>query len=143
MPRPLPARLLVVLEPTDLRPALLRALHDGGARWFWLRAKALAPSEQQAAVEAFRKALPQSDVVLSLGTRVGDGLLPAGADGLHLPRDADPAAARAAFGPGLLLGVSTHDADELACATAGGADYATLSPLFATASKPGCGRARG
>ena len=163
MPRPLPSRLLVVLEPADCRPALLQALHAGGARWFWLRAKDLPAEGQRAAVADFRAALPAADAVLSLGARIQArtfvtlGLVPrvhgdAGANqpvdardkpehdhrlGMHLPRDADPAAARAALGPEALLGVSAHDGGELARAAAAGADYATLSPLFPTASKPG------
>ncbi len=143
----LPARLLVVLDPADSgRPGLLQALHDGGARWFWLRAKELPLAAQAAAVARFRQALPGPEVVLSLGSGclakaelppAGGGEPLRGADGLHLPRDGDPAAARALLGPGVLLGLSAHDAGELAAAATGGADYATLGPLFPTSSKPG------
>ena len=47
--------------------------------------------------------------------------------------------ARTALGSGALVGVSCHSELELAIATAAGADYATYSPIFPTASKPGYG----
>lgn len=70
-----------------------------------------------------------------------------GADGLHLPLDA-LREWQAASGQGgrrsgggedavQLVGASAHSASELAEAAALGADYATLSPIFATACKPG------
>ena len=42
-----------------------------------------------------------------------------------------------------LLGVSGHSLADLRAASAAGADYATLSPIFSTASKPGYGPALG
>lgn len=59
-----------------------------------------------------------------------------GADGVHLPESAgSPADARAVAGPGTQVGVSCHDAHGLARALAGGADFATLSPVFASPGK--------
>jgi thiamine-phosphate pyrophosphorylase len=67
----------------------------------------------------------------------------AGTAGVHLARDGDPAAARRTLGPSALIGLSAHDLGEAQRATAGGADYVadyvTLSPVFASASKPGYG----
>lgn len=39
--------------------------------------------------------------------------------------------------PGLIVTAACHDARELACAAAAGADAAFLSPVFATHSHPG------
>ena len=61
------------------------------------------------------------------------------AAGVHLSRDGDPGAARAALGPEALIGVSAHDAAEAAAAAHAGADYVTLSPIFESLSKPGYG----
>jgi thiamine-phosphate pyrophosphorylase len=64
-----------------------------------------------------------------------------GADGVHLAA-AEPwpeAAAR----EGLVAGRSCHTPSELAAALVEGADRATYSPVFATASKPGYGPALG
>lgn len=70
-----------------------------------------------------------------------------GADGIHLPLDvlrewraastqggqhSAPQAGAVQF-----VGASAHSAAEIAEAAALGADYATLSPIFATACKPG------
>ena len=66
-----------------------------------------------------------------------------GADGIHLPLDVlrewRAASGRQSGGEGAvqLVGASAHSASELAEAAALGADYATLSPIFATACKPG------
>lgn len=51
-------------------------------------------------------------------------------------RSLPPAAARQALGARPWLGASTHDAAELAAAAAGGADFALLSPVWPTPSKP-------
>jgi len=65
-----------------------------------------------------------------------DVALASGADGVHLPVTAvGPAAARRLLGPSALIGVSCHSADEVARAAAGGADYATFGPVWATPSK--------
>lgn len=66
-----------------------------------------------------------------------------GADGIHLPLDVlrewRAASGRQSGGEGAVqfVGASAHSASELAEAAALGADYATLSPIFATACKPG------
>jgi 8-oxo-dGTP diphosphatase len=69
-----------------------------------------------------------------------DSALALGMDGVHL--DAAHAAALrerppASRADGFLLGVSCHDAAELAHAAALDADYALLSPVLPTASHPG------
>src|SRR4029079_16116846 len=51
-------------------------------------------------------------------------------------RSLSPSAARRVVGERALVGFSAHDEDEVAWAAAQGADYVTLSPVFATASKP-------
>ena len=66
-----------------------------------------------------------------------------GADGIHLPLDVlrewRAASGRQSGGEGAvqLVGASAHSAAELVEAAALGADYAMLSPIFATACKPG------
>ncbi|WP_246166787.1 Nudix family hydrolase [Marinobacter salinexigens] len=61
----------------------------------------------------------------------------AGASGLHLPwREAEKLMARPVPG-GVWLGVSCHNADEIAHAVRLGADYVTLGPVAETATHPG------
>lgn len=66
-----------------------------------------------------------------------------GADGAHLGReDGDLAAARAALGPGRLLGVSCYDEMERArVAKRIGADYVAFGSFFASPTKPAAVRA--
>ena len=67
-----------------------------------------------------------------------------GADGIHLPLDilrewraVSGRQSAPQAGAVQLVGTSAHSAAEIAEAVALGADYATLSPIFATACKPG------
>lgn len=60
------------------------------------------------------------------------------AAGLHLPADGLPeAAARRLMGAGAWIGRSTHSPAEARAATAAGADYVLLGPIWATPSHPG------
>lgn len=65
------------------------------------------------------------------------------ADGVHLGRDdGDPAAARAALGPGRILGVSCYDEWWRAEAgLAAGADYVAFGAMFTSLTKPDTVRA--
>ena len=86
-----------------------------------------------------RAILPSTTRLLVNGR--ADVALAAGADGVHLPSDGVPAAAlRRRFGPGLLLGVSTHRVEEVERARDEGADYAVFGPVWET---PGKGPATG
>ena len=65
-----------------------------------------------------------------------DLALALGADGVHLPARAPrPAEVRARVPSGFLVGATAHDAGELRRAE--GADWVTVSPVFATRSNPG------
>ncbi len=68
-----------------------------------------------------------------------DIALAVGADGVHLPASGHAATDVRACWPDALIGVSCHDGPSLVERT-GGADYATISPVFAT---PGKGPALG
>jgi thiamine-phosphate pyrophosphorylase len=60
----------------------------------------------------------------------------AGADGVHLTsRSIQPEVVRRIFGPEFLIGVSTHSAEEITAARAGGADFCVFGPVFKTESK--------
>lgn len=61
-----------------------------------------------------------------------------GLDGVHLAADAvGVAEARRWLGEGALIGYSAHTPEEGRRVAAAGADYVTLSPVYATESKPG------
>jgi len=58
-------------------------------------------------------------------------------DGVHLGAESiSVAEARAFLGPDALIGYSAHDPAEARRAADAGASYVTLSPIFATSSKP-------
>jgi thiamine-phosphate pyrophosphorylase len=65
-----------------------------------------------------------------------DVALASGADGVHLPSAGiPPADARRLLGPGALVGVSCHSADDVRRARDGGASHASFSPIHDTPSK--------
>jgi thiamine-phosphate pyrophosphorylase len=81
-----------------------------------------------------RQALPPATPLLVNGRL--DIALAASAEGAHLPADGAPVAAlRARFGPGVLLGVSTHRVAEVEQALRGGADYVVFGPVYPTPGK--------
>ncbi len=73
-----------------------------------------------------------------------DVALAAGADGVHLTAQSVPAeVVRPAFGPDLVIGVSTHSKDEAVAAQNGGADFIVFGPVFDPLSKRTYGEAVG
>lgn len=143
--RALPAPLLVV---TDRRQALLplrRVVEEvlaAGARWIWLRDRDLDPIARRALALSLRALTRNVGGCLTIG---GDSELAAevGAEGVHLQSAGAVAAARRQLGREALIGVSAHRLGDARDAAAAGADYVTLSPVFASASKPGYGPALG
>lgn len=61
--------------------------------------------------------------------------LAVGADAVHLGQDDLALADARARAGSLLIGVSTHDLDQVARAVAGGADYLGFGPVFGTTTK--------
>ena len=144
----LPSPLLAVtdrhLHPRPL-PETVRAILAGGGRWIWFRDKDLPGAERRALGAAVAGEVRAAGGFLTVG---GDPDLAAalGAGGVHLPGGSGAEAvarARAALGAAAWVGISAHSLDEVAAAAAAGADYVTLSPIFATPSKPGYGPALG
>lgn len=140
----LPSRLLIVTDrhqATAPLPDIVAEAVAAGANWIWLRDRDLAPGERRALAVALLAITRPAQAKLTIGADV-DLAADVGADGVHLASDvpADAiAAARARLGGGAIIGVSAHGDADVAATQAAGADYATLSPIFATASKPGYG----
>ncbi|MCJ2088319.1 thiamine phosphate synthase [Methylobacterium sp. E-005] len=146
--RALPSPLLAVTDRHGhTRPLAetVQAILDGGGRWIWFRDRDLEPEARRRLGEVVADRVRGAGGFLTVGGDVALARM-LGADGVHLGGGSGPqaiAAARAALGPGALIGVSAHTPQEVAQAAAAGADYATLSPIFPTASKPGYGPALG
>jgi thiamine-phosphate pyrophosphorylase len=109
---------------------------DGGCRWVMIREKDLDSDERQKLVETILKiAEPyNAKVVVNADLKVAEI-----AHGVHLPQGQSCASARATLGPEKIIGVSAHTLGEAGAAASAGADYATISPMFPTQSKPGYG----
>lgn len=144
MTLPLPPLLII----TDRRQAgrklvdIAAGAFAGGCRWLSLREKDLTPASR---VELLAD-------LIALGGKYGatvtvhDDIAAAqatGAAGVHLAAGGSPAAARTRLGPRALIGLSAHNDADIDRGADEGADYVTLSPIFASASKPGYGPALG
>lgn len=140
---PVPPLLLISDRKQARQPlaAIAEAAFAGGCRWFSLREKDLPADERRRILAALAELGHRRGAVVMVHEDLA-AVAPTGADGVHLPAGADPAAARILL-PGSLIGASAHSAQEAASALAAGADYVTLSPIFPTASKPGYGPALG
>jgi thiamine-phosphate pyrophosphorylase len=117
---------------------VVAAAVDAGAPAVLLREKDLPPADRRDLAVRLRAATAGAALIVA-----GDPALAraVGADGVHLAA-ADPWPCASAAG--LLVGRSCHTPGELiATATGDVAAYATFSPVFATASKPGYGPALG
>jgi thiamine-phosphate pyrophosphorylase len=139
--RPLPPRpfLYPIVDVAALGEravgSAVAALAAGGAKVVQFRAKGLPDrrfldlaAEALAAARAGGAALivnDRPDVALILG-----------ADGVHLGQDdLDPRAVRTLLPPGALLGVSTHNLEQLERAAGAPVDYLAIGPVFPTRSK--------
>ena len=135
---------------TDRRRAHLplediaEAAFAAGARWISVREKDLPLGEQFDLVHKIAGIAPAGATVGLHGMPAPEA--PGIAEGIaawHLPRDGDIAEARRLAPDSRLLGKSCHSLAAVREAAAAGADYVTLSPVFATGSKPGYGPALG
>ncbi|GHD65931.1 Nudix family hydrolase [Jeongeupia chitinilytica] len=114
---------------------LARPPGQGGLRWLVLREPQLAADDYRAlATGVLDRCRPHGCRVLLHGDLALAQQL--GADGVHLPARTAAALLRRPRGIDW-LGVSTHDAAELAVAQRVGADYALLGHVAETASHPG------
>jgi thiamine-phosphate pyrophosphorylase len=111
-----------------------RELVAGGATLIQLREKHASSKEILRLARELRRILP-SEVRLIVNDRA-DLALAAQAEGVHVGQDdVPPEAARRILGTERMLGVSTHNAEQLAIAHQTSADYLAIGPVFATLSK--------
>ena len=132
------ARLYFV---TDVQPGLeelLAAALSGGVDMVQLRDKEADDSALVEAASVFRRLCDEHGALFWLNDRP-DLVEACGADGVHVGQDDMPvAAARAAVGPGVLLGLSTHSPAQLDAALAEGvADQLSVGPVWETPTKEG------
>jgi thiamine-phosphate pyrophosphorylase len=141
--RPLPGPLLVITDRHQARhsiEAIATAVGRGGGRWLLLRDRDLAREERWNLAARLARLGAEQGFAFSVSTDI-DLAAAVGAAGVHLQSAAAVAPARRRLGSAAIIGVSAHGLAEVAAAA--GADYATLSPIFLTGSKPGYGPALG
>ncbi|HEY6011589.1 MAG TPA: thiamine phosphate synthase [Nitrospirota bacterium] len=116
-------------------PEAIRFALKGGVRAVQLREKDLPVRELLALARELRKITSEFKARLFVNDRV-DVAVAADADGVHLGHQSMPVdAVRKVVGSRMLIGVSTHTANEALAAEKGGADFITFGPVFATPSK--------
>ena len=132
------ARLYFVCDRTPGgRPlaTVLEAALRGGVDVFQLRDKTASDAELLEAAAAARALCDAAGALFVLNDRP-DLVAEAKADGVHVGQDdARVAEARAVVGEERIVGLSTHAPEQLA--SAAGADYAAVGPVYATPTKPG------
>lgn len=119
----------------SLEQTLERAF-DGGCRWVAVREKDLSESERLSLVESIMKLAEPYGAKILVNSDIKAAEI---AHGIHLPQGQSCTNARSVLGPDKIIGVSAHTAGEAGAAESAGADYATISPIFPTQSKPGYG----
>ncbi|MDR3765183.1 MAG: thiamine phosphate synthase [Acidobacteriota bacterium] len=128
--------LATLCDPGELVDFLLQTateLFAAGCALMQLRAKQMTADEQLWLAQAVRQALPSATLILN---DRADLAVAAGFDGVHVGQeDLSPEAARTLVGPGRIVGLSTHNAQQFAAALLEPVDYLALGPVFATVSK--------
>ncbi len=126
---------LVLTEPRDGYETLCRWAVKAGLPAVQLRYKGHNEREHLALAHALRKITKDTGTLFIVNDRP-DIALVSQADGVHLGQDDLAAAeARQLIGPAILLGLSTHNLEQVAAANAAPVDYIGFGPLFATNSK--------
>lgn len=117
--------------------AIVAAACAGGVRCVQLREPQWSARTLLDAAERLRPLLEARGGILLVNDRV-DVAAAGAAHGAHVGhRSLPPALARRALGPAAALGFSAHDERELELAAGAGCDFALLSPVWPTTSKPG------
>ncbi len=134
------ARLYVVTDARRDRGDLeefLRAITGASADIVQLRDKDADDRTLREAAGVFRHVCDDTGALFVLNDR--PDLAPeVGADGVHVGQDdAAPDETRAQVGPDLLIGQSTHSAEQIDAAADQDVDYIAVGPVHATPTKPG------
>ncbi len=131
--------LYVILDPSVYpdRPLadVLRVSATAGAKIFQYRNKTASMKAAYVEASPLRKLAHELGVRFIVNDRC-DLALAVDADGVHLGQGDLPLdLARKVMGPDKLIGISTHNPEQVRAATAGGPDYLGFGPIFTPASK--------
>jgi thiamine-phosphate pyrophosphorylase len=132
------ARLYFVCDarpPGDLE-VLLRTALGGGVDIVQLREKELDRGEIERAAQTYRRIADTYSALFILNDDP-DLARACDADGVHVGKHEEVAAAREALGPDAIVGLSTHSEAEIAAAAELPVDYIAVGPIWETPTKPG------
>ena len=131
--------LYIILDPSICPDRsltdVLREAATAGARLFQYRNKSASMKEAYAEALVLRKAALDEGVTFIVNDRC-DLALAIDADGVHLGQEDLPLdLARKVMGPDKLIGISTHNLNQVRQATVGRPDYLGFGPIFKPGSK--------
>ena len=131
--------LYIILDPSvcPARPLVevLTVAAEAGAPLFQYRNKTASMKEAYGEALALRQAAAKAGVLFIVNDRC-DLALAVDADGVHLGQGDLPLdLARRVMGPDKLIGISTHNLDQVRDASAGKPDYLGFGPIFTPGSK--------
>lgn len=118
---------------------ILDAALSGGVRMVQLRGKTLTGRELFSQARWFREATQRHGTLLIINDRL-DVAMASGADGVHLGQTDLPVHVARKLAPELLIGASTHSAEQAIQAQEEGASYVNIGPIYATGTKEGITR---
>lgn len=124
-------------EQGDLED-FLHAAFDGGVDIVQIRDRSVSTSEEIAALQVLSGVAAEHDGLVAVNDRADVAVL-VGADVLHVGQDdLSVAQARRIVGPDVLVGLSTHSAEQAMAAMRDDAlDYFCTGPVWETPTKPG------
>ena len=131
--------LYIILDPSvcPARPLVevLTVAAEAGATLFQYRNKTASMKDAYGEALVLRQAAAKAGVLFIVNDRC-DLALAVDADGVHLGQgDLSLDLARKVMGPEKLIGISTHNPDQVREATAGQPDYLGFGPIFTPGSK--------
>ncbi len=107
----------------------------GGAKLIQLRNKSAVVADLVSAAKRCRERCGQAGVLFIVNDNIEVAAM-VGADGVHLGQDdALPSEARTMLGEEFLIGISTHNRDQLVRAIDEPVDYIALGPIYGTTTK--------
>lgn len=132
-------RLYVIITEAACRADWLSTAEQaisGGADVVQLREPELADNELLARARRLRELCRAARTLLVVNDRPDVAML-CGADGVHVgQRDLPAESVRRVIGARMLLGVSTHNLEQVKLARLAGADYVGVGPVFVSETKP-------
>lgn len=113
---------------------VIKEIIQGGARVIQLREKSMMRGELFELALQVRKLTKDAGVQLIINDYV-DIALAVKADGVHLGQKDFPCYAAREIAPDLIIGISTHNQEQIELAEEEGASYVNLGPIFPTNTK--------